>query len=160
VIEPLRLSFVLECDTAHAFAVFTAKTSLWWPLTHSVSQAQGLTVTFEPNVGGRIFERAPDGTEFDWGEITHWEPPTQLGYLWHIRGDRTGATDVRVVFTPLDPDRTRVDIVHSGWERLGNRGPEGRDRNQKGWGGLLPHYVAACGPSSMPSTKVATTPKE
>ena len=142
--EPLRLSFVLECDVAHAFEVFTAKTSMWWPHTHSVSRAQGLTVTFEPRVGGRIFERTPDGAEFDWGEVVLWEPPTRLGYLWHLRADRTDATDVHITFTPLGPEGTRIDIVHSGWERLGDRGPAGRDGNHKGWGGLLPHYLAAC----------------
>jgi uncharacterized protein YndB with AHSA1/START domain len=148
VIEPLRLSFVLQCDVAHAFDVFTAKTSMWWPHTHSVSQAPGLTVTFEPRVGGRIFERVPDGAEFDWGEVVRWDPPTRLGYLWHIRADRSDATDVEVTFTPLGPDNTRIDIVHSGWERLGDRAQARRDGNDKGWGGLLPHFLAACARSS------------
>lgn len=148
MIEPLHLSVVLQCEVAHAFAVFTEKTTLWWPHTHSVSQVRGLTVTFEPRVGGRIFERTPDGKEFDWGRIVTWEPPTRLGYLWHIRADRSEATDVEITFTALDPRTTRVDIAHGGWERLGGRGQSGRDRNQRGWDGLLPHYVTACVHSS------------
>ena len=124
---------------------------MWWPHTHSVSQAQGLTVTFEPRVGGRIFERAPDGAEFDWGEVVQWDPPTRLGYLWHIRADRTEATDVEVTFTPLGPDSTRMDIVQSGWERLGDRAQSRRDGNDKGWRGLLPRFLAACAsPSAEP----------
>ena len=67
MIEPLELSLVVQCDAAHAFAVFTGSTSLWWPVSHSVSRQPGLVVTFEPRTGGRIFERSLDGTEFDWG---------------------------------------------------------------------------------------------
>jgi hypothetical protein len=37
-----------------------------------------------------------------------------------------------------------VTIVHRGWERLGAAGPERRERNARGWGGLLPHFEAAC----------------
>ncbi len=144
MIEPLQLSIVVQCDVAHAFDVFTAKTSTWWPHQHSASQVQGLTVTFEPRVGGRIFERTPDGTEFDWGEILLWEPPTRLGYLWHIRADRSQATDVRITFTGLTPESTRVDIVHRGWEQFDDRGPARREANHRGWGGLLPHYTEAC----------------
>jgi hypothetical protein len=37
-----------------------------------------------------------------------------------------------------------VTIVHRGWERLGAKGPERRARNERGWAGLIPHYVGAC----------------
>ena len=37
---------------------------------------------------GRIYERTPAGTEHDWGEVTVWEPPARLAYLWHLRPDR------------------------------------------------------------------------
>ncbi len=145
MIEPLEVSVVVQCDAAHAFAVFTASTSLWWPVSHSVSHQPGLAVTFEPRTGGRLFERAPDGTEFDWGEITLWDPPQRLAYLWHLGADRSLATQVRIEFVSLTADSTRVEIMHSGWDGLGDLGPARRDRNQRGWGGLLPHFVAACG---------------
>jgi hypothetical protein len=41
--------------------------------------------------------------------------------------------------------RTRVEITHAGWERLGTRGGAWRERNQQGWATLLPHYRAAVG---------------
>jgi len=37
-----------------------------------------------------------------------------------------------------------VTIVHRGWERLGARAPERRERNRRGWDGLVPHFRAAC----------------
>ena len=148
MIEPLRLSFEVGCSAEHAFTVWTARTSLWWPVSHTVTAEPGLRVTFEPRVGGRIFERAPSGVEVDWGEITAWEPPRRLRYRWHIRVDRADATDVEITFTGSGPGSTRVDIEHSGWERLGERGPGWRQTNHGGWRGVIPAYRAACaGPS-------------
>jgi hypothetical protein len=67
MIEPLRLSLVVECPVAHAFEVWTAKTSSWWPVTHTVTAEPGLEVVFEAEPGGRIFERTAGGLEVDWG---------------------------------------------------------------------------------------------
>ena len=41
--EPLELAFTVDCPPAHAFAVWTERTSLWWPKGHSVSADPGLT---------------------------------------------------------------------------------------------------------------------
>jgi hypothetical protein len=95
-------------------------------------------------VGGRIFERTPDGTEVDWGEVIVWRPPHRLGYLWHINADRSDATEVDITFVDQGDATTRVEIEHRGWERLGSRGLGRRDANRSGWNGLLPHYRAAC----------------
>ena len=78
MIEPLRLSFVVDCAVEHAFDVWTEKTSRWWPVTHTVTSEQGLEVVFEGRPGGRIFERTPAGREVEWGEITVWDPPRRL----------------------------------------------------------------------------------
>jgi uncharacterized protein YndB with AHSA1/START domain len=141
--EPLELSFPVDCPPEHAFDVWATRASLWWPHGHSVSADPGLTVTFEPRRGGRIYERTPDGTEHDWGEVLDWEPPHRLRYLWHLRFDRADATEVEIGFAPT-ADGTTVRIVHRGWERLGAKGPERRERNRRGWDGLIPHYLRAC----------------
>jgi hypothetical protein len=41
-----------------------------------------------------------------------------------------------------------VSIVHRGWERLGARGPERRERNRKGWAGVTHHYRCVCDEAS------------
>ena len=79
----------------------------------------------------------------DFGEVTAWDPPHKLAYLWHIKRDRADATEVEVSFVELEGDTTRVDIVHSGWERLGGDGPSWRERNENGWATLIPHYKEA-----------------
>jgi uncharacterized protein YndB with AHSA1/START domain len=141
--EPLRLDFTVACPPGSAFALWTARTSLWWPRGHTVTTEEGLEIVFEPRAGGRIFERTPDGREADWGEVLDWEPPRRLRYSWHLRFDRADATEVEITFAPAEDGGTRVEIEHRGWERLGGVGPERRERNRRGWEGLLPHYVDA-----------------
>jgi activator of Hsp90 ATPase-like protein len=141
--DPLRISFEVHCPARRAFEVWTRRIATWWPVSHSVSGEQGLQVVLEPRVGGRIFERTPTGQEHEWGEITLWEPPREFAYLWHLRQDRADASEVHIQFQSLDADSTRVEIEHRGWERLGARGPELRNRNQAGWSGLVPRYIEA-----------------
>jgi uncharacterized protein YndB with AHSA1/START domain len=145
VIEPLRLTFDVARPAAHAFRVWTADFGRWWPADHTATGGPGLTVTLEPRVGGRIFERTTDGREIDWGQIVVWEPPARLVYTWHLRRTREDATEVEIRFVPVSPATTRVEIEHRGWERLGSDGPAWRDRNRGGWETLLPHYRTAVG---------------
>ena len=147
---PIRWSFQVACPPDHAFAVWTSDTSRWWPADHTVSGERELRVVFEPWVGGRVFERTPGGQEFDWGQVTTWDPPRRLGYTWHLRADRGDATDVEITFVEQDDATTRVDIDHRGWERLGAPGPARRDANRARWSTLLPHFVAACALSPGP----------
>jgi len=120
--EPLELEFTVACSPAHAFEVWTARFSQWWPRGHSRSGEPDLTVTLEPRPGGRIFERTVAGVEHDWGEVLDFDPPSRLRYLWHIWGERDEATEVEVSFAP-EGDATNVRIVH--------------------WGGLVPHFERA-----------------
>ena len=142
-IEPLRVTIDVSCSAEHAFDTWTARIDLWWPKGHSVSGDPTAAVHLEPRVGGRIFERTSAGQEIDWGEVTVWQPPRQLGYLWHIRRTRAEATDVLVDFLDCGDGTTRVEITHTGWERLGDEAQTWRDANAGGWNGLLPHFVAA-----------------
>jgi len=142
-IEPLRSSCDVACSVQHAFATWTDGFGTWWPADHTVTGAPGLVVVLEAAAGGRIYERTPTGVEHEWGEVTVWEPPTRLVYLWHLRRDRADATEVEIRFVARGPTATRVEIEHRGWERLGSTGEDWRARNRAGWATLLPHYQAA-----------------
>jgi uncharacterized protein YndB with AHSA1/START domain len=143
VIEALRLSQELDCPADHAFVVWTTRLPMWWPKGHSASGDADTVVALEPRLGGRIFERTTDGTEIEWGEITEWQPPRRLAYRWYIGRRPEEATDVELSFVALDDGRSRLDIVHSGWERLGDEAVAWRDANTGGWTALLPSFVAA-----------------
>jgi hypothetical protein len=142
MIEPIRLSFEVDCAADHAFEVWTGRIDRWWPADHTVSGEGDATVVLERRPGGRIFERTAAGAEHEWGEVTIWEPPTRLGYLWHLRRDRADATEVEIQFIDRGAT-TLVEIEHRGWEALGAAGEPWRDRNRDGWATLLPHFVAA-----------------
>lgn len=140
---PLRFTFVVACSAQHAFDMWTSRIGSWWPSDHTVTGERDLRIVLEGGVGGRIFERTVAGLEHDWGVVTVWEPPTRLGYLWHLGGDRVAATDVEVRFVTQGPLETRVEVQQMGWERLGEMADTWRDRNRIGWETLLPHFAAA-----------------
>jgi uncharacterized protein YndB with AHSA1/START domain len=116
---------------------------MWWPFNHSVSGESGIRVIFEEHVGGRIFERTPSGVEHEWGRMKIWEPPLRLAYTWHLRSSPHEATDVEVRFVDAGNDRTRVEIEHSGWERLGAQADLRRQGNRSGWIAVFSHFAEA-----------------
>ncbi len=140
MIEPIRISFVVECPPDHAFDTWTQRATSWWPPEHTASHEAGAQIVFEPRPGGRIFERTADGNEIDWGQVVEWDRPRRLRYLWRIATDAKNATDVEIAFTPMPEEATRVDVEHGGWDRLGDLGPDWRDANVAGWTGVLPAY--------------------
>jgi uncharacterized protein YndB with AHSA1/START domain len=143
VSEPLRLSFDVACSVDHAFSVWTSGIAIWWPRDHTVTSQPDVAVVLEGRVGGRIYERAADGTEHDWGEVTVWSPPERLSYLWHLGQQRATATEVDIRFRAEGTDVTRIEIEHTGWERLGAREEALRQQNRRGWDTLLPRFVKA-----------------
>ena len=133
-------SFRVACSPEHAFDVWAARTSLWWPADHTVTGEAGLEIVLEPRVGGRIFERTASGREESVGRGHVWEPPRRLGYLWHLRADRPTRPTSRSSsrrWRRRDPGPDRAP-------RLGaprRRGDAWRERNRRGWDTLLPWYV-------------------
>ena len=142
MIEPLQLSFTVKCSRDLAFDLWTRRTNSWWPKDHTLTGTADVDVNIEPFVGGRIFERSSEGTLHHWGTVTNWEPPRRFAYEWFIAGDASDASLVEIDFRDVD-DGTRIEINHSGWERLG-RGPRLRALNERGWSGILPSFIAAC----------------
>jgi uncharacterized protein YndB with AHSA1/START domain len=145
MIEPVTLHFTVDCGAAHAFATWTERVSTWWPTDHTVSREVGVSVVFEPGVGGRIFERTASGSEVDWGSVIVWEPPERVVYRWHLMFAPAEATEVEVTFATGPDGTTDVTITHRGWDALAAAGQSRRDRNEAGWKGVAPLYAAACG---------------
>ena len=73
------------------------------------------TAVLDGRVGGRLYERVSDGTEADWGRLHVWEPPHRVAFEWFVTGT---PTDVDVRFVPEGDDATRVELVHSGFDRI------------------------------------------
>lgn len=129
-----------------AFEVFTAEIGTWWPLrTHAVDTERSETVILESQVGGRLYERAPSGEEHLWGTVVAWEPPSRIVYSWHPgRGEET-AQEVTITFSAEGPG-TRVQVRHTGWEKLGDDMEEAVASYDMGWDTVMGLYADAADP--------------
>lgn len=139
---PIVVEFDVAASCEHAFDMWANRTSLWWPRGHTLSGDDELDIVFEGRPGGRIFERAVDGSEHDWGRIVAWEPPHRLVYTWHLFFDAEEATDIEVTFTEVG-EATAVRIEQGGWERLGAAGESRRARTHSVWQTLTPAFIEA-----------------
>jgi uncharacterized protein YndB with AHSA1/START domain len=138
--EPLVKSVTVPTTVARAFELFTVHLQEWWPLaTHSVGQADAAGVALDGREGGQIVETLDDGSSCVWGTVLEWEPPTRLAFTWHPGSPADQAATVSVTFHDA-PDGTRVELVHSGWERRPD-GVRARAGYDTGWDYVLGRYV-------------------
>jgi hypothetical protein len=132
-----------------AFEVFTREIDLWWrrgPRFRSGRQPGSLS--FEPGMGGRLFESfaSDSGTHVrEVGRITVWEPPSRLIFNWrNINFSDAESTEVEVLFEPAESG-TRVTVQHRGWAALrgdhpARHGLQGADFSRMiglWWGALM-----------------------
>ena len=139
----LRKTIEVAAAPDRAFSLFTEGMAGWWPMrTHSVGEDRAETVVFEPGVGGRIYERTLDGDEHVWGTVTAWEPPGRVVFTWHPGRGPDTEQDVEVRFEASGTG-TRVELVHTGWERLGDRAAAVRENYDGGWDLVVGERFAA-----------------
>ena len=112
---PVRRSLIVKADPQRSFAAFTANMASWWPPTHTIGGSQKPEVVLEGRVGGRWYERSPEGAECEWGKVLVWEPPARLVMTWNMAA---AITEVELTFATLGPALTRVAVEHRGWEQL------------------------------------------
>jgi hypothetical protein len=146
-LEPVVKTITVRCSQERAFDVFTARMGSWWPVTRfSIAADEGVSevvdVRIDPTEGGRCYEVRADGSEADWGHVVAWEPPSRVAMSWKPTLRAQPSTEWEVVFTAEGPDATRVVLTHTGWERLGEDGPEARESYLSGWDGVLGLYAA------------------
>lgn len=149
MIEPIRKTIEVPCDRATAFRIFVENTATWWPLANNsisaMSGAAAKSVTIEPHIGGRVYEIAHDDTKHEWGSVRDYQPDSEITIDWHVNLPPEEATQVHAVFTQLDSGRTRVDLTHTNWQILGDRGSGMRDGYNNGWINVFERcFVDAC----------------
>jgi hypothetical protein len=138
-LTPLHKTVTVPWSQERAFARFTAEIGDWWPLrSHSVGGAESVRCVFEGRVGGQIFEELKNGTRHVWGTVMVWEPPARTVFTWHPDRTPDTAQNIEVRFTP-DGNGTRLDLIHTGWERLGQDAKKARRAYPLGW-----TYVLNC----------------
>jgi uncharacterized protein YndB with AHSA1/START domain len=146
-IAPVRKTVRVEAPLAHAFDVFTAGLTRWWPANHGVGKRPVEKVLMEPRLGGRWLEISADGTETSVATITLWEPPHRLVLLWqinaHWKPDPSMRSEVDVRFSAEGAHATLVELVHHKFETMGaDAGASLRKDVDGGWPGLLDRFAA------------------
>lgn len=137
---PVLRTVTVAVDPDAAFVAFTERIGAWWPLpTHGMFGDTAGGVAFE---GGRLVERATDGTAATWGEVVVWDRPRRLVFTWHPGRDPEEHSVVEIRFVG-DESGTRVELEHRGWERFGREWMARRRRyvGPGAWGAVLEHYV-------------------
>lgn len=147
VIAPVRRTLHVKAPVAHAFEVFTAGLTRWWPDNHGVGPKPIAKVLMEPKLGGRWLEIAENGAETVVATIIAWEPPRRVAMLWRINAqwepDSTMRSEVDVRFTPDGADATAVELLHHKFETMGAEdGATMRKSVDGGWPPLLERFVA------------------
>ncbi|AYF78469.1 ATPase [Nocardia yunnanensis] len=149
--KDVRVEFVVEAPPDRAFEVFTVGIDSWWPRAHHIGAGDLVEEVMEPRPGGRCYGREADGTECPWGTVLEWDPPHHVAFSWQIsldwkyQPDPARASRVDVTFAPEGSDRTRVTLVHSGFERHGTDWGSMRDAvgSPEGWPALTETYGKA-----------------
>lgn len=139
----IRLSVTVPARPERAFEAFTKEMGAWWPLaSHSICEDEAAEVIFEEHVGGRVYERSPQGQEQQWAKILVWEPPHRLVLEWRPNPEPGPRTEVEVTFTFAE-NATRVDLEHRAWERLGDDAEEVRSdyASERGWAAVMSDFV-------------------
>lgn len=140
--KPVRKQLVVGLPVEAAFRLFTEGIGRWWPLaTHSTGLAQAGSCFFEGWVGGRIVELLKDGSRAEWGKVLVWEPPARVSFQWYPGRSPDSAQEVTVTFNQ-SPKGTQVDLIHSGWETLGELAHATRENYVTGWDYVLGKYTS------------------
>jgi uncharacterized protein YndB with AHSA1/START domain len=140
-VPPVVKAVTVRAAPTRAFALFANELARWWPLAQFHTGPDPVDCTIEPRVGGRVFEKSADGRETAWGTVLAYDPPHRLAFSWIIGLTAEQEQLVEIRFTAEDRG-TRVELTHSGWEKLGDAAVSLRDRYDRGWGTLIErHFV-------------------
>jgi uncharacterized protein YndB with AHSA1/START domain len=160
VTSKVFVSLRVPATPLRTFEAFTQEIALWWQpsgLFEITPRGDG-KLAFDPGVGGRLFTTLPNGTEFEIGRISAWEPGRRLVFSWRqatFRSDQ--ATEVEVLFEAAG-EETRVSIEHCAWDTIPQEHPARHGFPERvtlqhvarWWRGSLASLSATLGQSSNP----------
>ena len=131
----IRKSIRVERSPEVSFRVFCEEIGQWWPEGFSGKEAR---MHIETRVGGRFYERRADGTDYEIGRVTAYQPPSIVAFTWRAPSwDVT--TQVEIRFVAEDGNATRIELEHSGWDQ-GTKPREFHKNYDSGWETILGHY--------------------
>ena len=138
----IHKSIRVERSPEISFKAFCEEIGHWWPKGPSFGGKDLANMVIEGRVGGRFYELYVDGTEYDIGRVTAYQPPTLVAFTWRAPSWEV-ATQVEVRFI-AEGTGTRVELEHSGWEQEAKL-RDARNSYDGGWGRILGHYQSRVG---------------
>jgi uncharacterized protein YndB with AHSA1/START domain len=143
IVPPVIKAVSVRAAPERTFELFACDLGRWWPVAQFHTGPDPVDCAIiEPRVGGRVFERAADGRETPWGTVVAYDPPHRIAFSWIVGGlSPDEAQLVDISFTP-EGSGTRVELSHSGWEKLGERGKALREGYDRGWATLIERCFA------------------
>lgn len=145
----VRRQVTVDASIEKAFAVFVDRFGDFKPKEHNLLGTEIAETTFEPKVGGHIYDRAVDGSECRWARVLAYEPPDRVVFSWDIspywqlEADEANASEVEVRFIAETPERTRLELEHRNLDRHGPGWEGVRDGvgEEGGWPLYLARYA-------------------
>ncbi|HWW33103.1 MAG TPA: SRPBCC family protein [Steroidobacteraceae bacterium] len=157
-IAPVRKTIVIDATPERTFAVFTAGIDRWWPRGHGIGAAPLVKSVIEPFVGGRWYTTHENGAEVTVGHVRAWEPPGRFVVGWEITPDWKPeprvelSSEVEVRFLPEAGGRTRLELEHRNFERMGAAAGETMRKGvEGGWPRILELLAAEAAQSARAS---------
>ncbi len=131
----IRKSIRVERAPEVSFRVFCEEIGAWWPGGFGGKDTR---LAMETRVGGRFFEIRTDGTEYEIGRLTAYQPPNVVAFTFRAPSWDVD-TQVEVRFLADGTNATRIELEHSGWERRPKL-REFQKNYSNGWETILGHY--------------------
>jgi uncharacterized protein YndB with AHSA1/START domain len=119
-----------------SFKVFCEEIGEWWPGGFGGKDSK---LSLGREVGGRFIEKRADGTEYEIGRITAYQPPSIVAFTWRAPSWDV-ITQVEIRFT-AEAGGTRIELEHSGWEQDAKT-RDAQPNYNSGWDKILGHYEA------------------
>lgn len=123
--DSIRATIHVETSPDEAFVLFTRDIDLWWqrgPRFRVGAGKAGAEKRFLSGTmrldGRALVEEYPDGTSFELGQVTVWQPGARLVVGWRIPSFAAGEeTEIEVTFA-AQGSGTEVVLVHRGWSSI------------------------------------------
>jgi uncharacterized protein YndB with AHSA1/START domain len=147
----VRTEVIVDAPIERAFRFFTERFDRIKPREHNMLGADIAESVFEPQAGGRVYDRGVDGSECQWGRVLAYEPPDRIVFSWdinpqwQIETDLSNTSEVEVRFIAEAAERTRVELEHRHLDRHGDGWDGMREgvRGDQGWPLYLERFAAA-----------------
>src|SRR6202012_2560248 len=113
----------VPADPLRTFEVFTEEIGLWWQpgRLFQVGPPGDGRLAFQAGGGGRLVTTFADGSKFEIGRVSVWEPGKRLVFAWRQASfSAEQSTEVEVSFEAVGTE-TRVSVEHRAWDTIPRR---------------------------------------